>query len=114
MASTVTLGPSQSAGDVQATPITIGDDLASIVALKKGIAQVSFLVTGAPARIGLSQSVAQGDARVTTNYIDIPAGSSWDVKAAHCGRNPANTWQIVVSNVTNGAAPVISPVAMAL
>ena len=114
MATTVTLGPNQLANDVQATPITIGDDLCSIVSLKAGVAQVSFLITGAPARIGLSQAVAQGAARVTTNYIDIPSGGSWDVKAAHCGRNPSGTWQIVVSNVTNGAAPVISPVAMAL
>lgn len=114
MASTTTLGPNQNVGDVQATPITISDDLTSIVALKSGVAMVSFLITVAPARIGLSQSVAQGAARVTTNHIDIPVGGSLDVKAANVGRNPSSTWQIVISNVTNGAAPVISPMVTAL
>ena len=114
MASTIILSSTQTAGGVQATPITIGDDLCSIISLLKNVAQVSLLVTVAPARIGLSQSVAVGAARVTTNYIDIPIGGSWDVMAQNCGRNPNAPWQIVVSNVTNGAAPVISPVAMAL
>lgn len=110
MATTVTIGPNQAAGDVQAAPITIGDDLTSIVAVKAGMAKITILTTGAGCRIGLGQSVAQGAARVSSNYLDLPAGGTFDVLPNHCGVSGQAAWQIAVSNSTNGAAPVVTSV----
>lgn len=112
MATTVTIGPNQAAGDVQSSPITIADDLMSIVAVKAGMAQVTIMTMGAGCRIGLGQSVAQGAARVSSNYLDLPAGGTFDVSPGHCGVSGKSAWQIAVSNSTNGAAPVITPVGL--
>lgn len=113
MATTVTIGPNQSAGDVQAAPITIADDLMSIVSVKAGMSKVTIVTSGAGCRIGLGQSVAQGDGRVSSNYVPLPAGGTFDVLPNHCGVSGKSAWQIAVSNATNGETPVITPVGAA-
>jgi hypothetical protein len=110
MATTVTIGPNQSSGDVQASPITIGDNLMSIVAVKAGMAKVTIVTSGAGCRVGLGQTVTQGAARVSSNYVPLPSGGTFDVLPNHCGVSGHSAWQIAVSNSADGETPVITPV----